>query len=202
MHDDTVSTAVVERAARAPDRSGWTTVTALGIGAFAIGTDMFVVAGVLAGLAGELGVTIGTAGLTVTVFALAYAIGAPLLSALLGARPLRQALIGSLVLFGLFNAMAAVAPTLPVLLAARALGVILGGASTAMVVGAPLGVLLAAVLSWRAAFGLVTVLAAVTVVGLLRSGVGAGPMTRSTVRERLQPMRSPSVVGTLVVTSW
>jgi predicted MFS family arabinose efflux permease len=50
--------------------------------------------------------------LTVTVFALAYATGAPLLSALLGARPLRQVLIGSLALFGLFNVLSAVAPTL------------------------------------------------------------------------------------------
>ncbi|WP_214368295.1 MFS transporter [Pseudonocardia sp. H11422] len=231
MHDDAVSTAVVDRATRTPDRDRgrWTSVAALGIGATAIGTDMFVVAGVLAGLAGDLGVTVGAAGLTVTVFALAYAIGAPLLSALLGARPLRQVLIGSLVLFGLFNAMSVVAPTLPVLLTTRvlgalaasvyvpaagaaavaavpashrgrALGVILGGASIAMVLGAPLGVLLAAMLSWRAAFGLVAVLAAVTALGLLLSSVGSGPLIRSTVRERLRPMRSRAVVVTLAVT--
>ena len=52
-------------------------VAPLGIGAFAIGTDLFVVAGVLPDLAADLGVTVGTAGLTVTVFALAYATGAP-----------------------------------------------------------------------------------------------------------------------------
>jgi predicted MFS family arabinose efflux permease len=231
MHNDAVSTAVVDRATGPPgrDRGMWTRVAVLGIGAFAIGTDLFVVAGVLTGLAGDLGVTVGAAGLTVTVFALAYATGAPLLSALLGARPLRRVLIGSLVLFGLFNVMSAVAPTFPVLLAARvlgalaasvyvpaaaaaavaavpashrgrALGVILGGASIAMVLGAPLGVLLAAMLSWRAAFVLVAVLAAVTVLGLLQSGVGSGPPTRSTVRERLRPMRSRAVVVTLAVT--
>ena len=132
-------------------------------------------------------------------------------------------------LFGLFNVMSAVAPTLPVLLAAqllaalaasvyvpaagaaavaavpsshrgRALGVILSGSSIAMVLGAPLGVLLAAMLSWRAAFGLVAVLAAGTVFGLLFSSVGSGPLIPSTVRERLRPMRSPAVVGVLGVT--
>jgi predicted MFS family arabinose efflux permease len=231
MHDDVVSTAVVDRATRppGPDRGRWTMVAALGIGAFAIGTDLFVVAGILAGLADDLGVTVGAAGLTVTVFALAYATGGPLLSALLGARPLRRVLIGSLVLFGLFNVMSAMAPTLPMLLAARvlgalaasvyvpaagaaavaavptshrgrALGVILGGASIAMLLGAPLGVLLAAMLSWRAAFGLVAVLAAVTVLGLLHSGVGSDRPTRSTVRERLRLMRSRPVVVTLAVT--
>ncbi|WP_344728936.1 MFS transporter [Pseudonocardia yunnanensis] len=211
------------------DRGRWTTVAVLGIGTFAIGTDMFVVAGVLAGLADDLGVTVGAAGLTVTVFALAYATGAPLLGALFGTRPLRRTLIGSVVLFGLFNVMSAVAPTLGVLFVARvlsalaasvyvpvagaaavaavpashrgrALGVILGGASIAMVLGAPLGVLLAALLSWRAAFTLVAVLAAVTVLGLLGSGVGSGPLIASTVRERLRPMRSPIVAATLAVT--
>jgi predicted MFS family arabinose efflux permease len=165
----------------------------------------------------------------VTVFAVAYATGAPVLGAVLGARPLRPVLIGSLLLFGLSNLVSAVSPTLAVLLAARvlgalaasvyvpaagaaavaavpasrrgrALGVILSGTSIAMLLGAPLGVLLAAMLSWRAAFGLVAVLAAGTVVVLLRSGVGSGPLTRSTVRERLRPMRRPAVVAALGVT--
>jgi hypothetical protein len=69
-----------------------------------------------------------------------------------------------------------------------------------MVLGAPLGVLLAAMLSPRAAFVLVAVLAAVTVLSLLQSGVGSDAPTRSTLRERLRPMRSRAVVVTLAVT--
>jgi predicted MFS family arabinose efflux permease len=211
------------------ERVKWRSVAPLGIGAFAIGTDLFVVAGVLPGLAADLGVTVGAAGLTVTVFALAYATGAPVLSALLGARPLRQVLIGSLVLFGLCNVASALAPGLAVLLVARvlgalaasvyipaagsaavaaapasrrgrALGVVLAGSAVATVLGAPLGVLLASHLSWRAAFGLVAVLAAATVLGLLHSSAGSGPPTRATLSERLRPMRSPAVAGTLAVT--
>jgi predicted MFS family arabinose efflux permease len=201
----------------------------LGIGAFAIGTDLFVVAGVLPDLAADLGVTVGTAGLTVTVFALAYAVGAPVLGALLAARPMRQVLIGSLVLFALCNVVSALAPGLAVLLGARvlaaltasvyvpaagaaavaaapadrrgrALGVVLAGSAVAMVLGAPLGALVASLLSWRAAFGLVAVLAVGTVVGLLRSSVGSDPPARSTLGERLRPLRSPAVAGTLAVT--
>lgn len=204
-------------------------VAPLGVGAFAIGTDLFVVAGVLADIAADVGVTVGAAGLTVTVFALAYASGAPVLGALLGTRPLRQVLIGSLVLFGLGNVVSALAPSLAVLLAARvvaalaasayipaagaaavaaasasrrgrALGVVLAGSAIATVLGAPLGVLLASQLSWRAAFGLVAMLTAVTVLGLLRSGIGSGAPSRSTLSERLRPLRSPAVVGTLAVT--
>jgi predicted MFS family arabinose efflux permease len=204
-------------------------VVPLGIGAFAIGTDLFVVAGVLPDLAADLGVTVGTAGLTVTVFALAYAVGAPVLGALLAARPMRQVLIGSLVLFALCNVVSALAPGLAVLLGARvlaaltasvyvpaagaaavaaapadrrgrALGVVLAGSAVAMVLGAPLGALVASLLSWRAAFGLVAVLAVGTVVGLLRSSVGSDPPARSTLGERLRPLRSPAVAGTLAVT--
>jgi predicted MFS family arabinose efflux permease len=117
-------------------------VAPLGVGAFAIGTDLFVVAGVLAGLAADVGVTVGAAGLTVTVFALAYASGAPVLGALLGTRPLRQVLIGSLVLFGLCNVVSALAPSIGVLLVARVLGalaasVYIPAAGSAAVAAAP-----------------------------------------------------------------
>lgn len=231
MHEDAVVMPVVDRMACAPneDLGTWTSVATVGVGMFTIGTDMFVVAGVLGGLAGDLDVTVGAAGLTVTVFALAYAIGAPLLSALLGGRRLRSVLIGSLVLFGLFNVTSAVAPSLWVLLGARvlsalsasvyvpaagaavvaavsesqrgrALAVILGGSSMAMVLGVPLGVLLAAMYSWRAAFGLIAVLASVTALGLWRSSVGTVALTYSTMGQRLQLLRSPAVVGLLSVT--
>lgn len=103
-------------------RHGWRAVGALGIGAFAIGTDMFVVAGILGGIARDLEVTVGTAGLTVTMFAMAYATGAVLLSALLGARPLRRVLIGSMALFAVLSVLTAMAPTFQVLLALRVLG--------------------------------------------------------------------------------
>jgi predicted MFS family arabinose efflux permease len=231
MPDAAAGTASVARQTRAMDRDRgrWGTVVALGTGSFAIGTDMFLVAGILVGLAGDLGVTVGAAGLMVTVFALAFATGAPLLSAALGARPRRQVLLGSIVLFGLCAVMAALAPTLPALLATRvlaalaasvyvpaasaaavaavpashrgrALGVILGGTSIAMVVGAPLGVLLAATLSWRAAFGLVAFLAAVTAVAARRSVARSAPPARSTLLDRVRPLRSGPVVGTLAVT--
>lgn len=204
-------------------------VAPLGIGAFAIGTDLFVVAGVLPGLATDLDVPVGAAGLTVTVFALAFAVGAPVLGALLGGRSTRRVLVGSLVLFAVCNVGSALASGLALLLATRvlaalaasayapaagaaavaavsegcrgrALGVVLAGSALATVLGAPLGVLLAALGSWRAAFWLVALLAAATVVALVRSGVGAGPSTRSTLAERLGPLRTPAVLRTLAVT--
>jgi predicted MFS family arabinose efflux permease len=133
------------------------------------------------------------------------------------------------VVFGVSNAVAALAPSLPVLLGARvlsalaagvyvpaagaaavaavpaaqrgrALAVVLGGASGAMVLGAPIGVLLAAASSWRAAFWLVVVLCAVAVLGLLAVGVQPGPIASASLRARLHPLRSRAIVGSLAVT--
>lgn len=207
----------------------WTAVGVLGLGAFAAGTATFVVAGVLGGLAADLGVSAGAAGLAVTVFAVGSAVGAPVLGALLAGCRQRAVLVGSLVVFGVANVLTAAAPSLPALLGARvlsalaaaafvpaagaaavaavpathrgrALAVVLGGASAAMALGAPLGVLLAAALSWRAAFALVTVLTAVAVGGLLVVPAGGGRAAASGLRDRLQPLRSRTVTGVLGVT--
>ncbi|GAA1292761.1 MFS transporter [Pseudonocardia aurantiaca] len=207
----------------------WVPVGMLGLGSFAIGTATFVVAGVLGGLAADLGVSVGAAGLTVTAFAVSCGIGGPVLSALLGVRPPRPVLVGALVVFGAANVVAAVAPSLPVLVGARvlsalaagvyvpaagaaavaampaeqrgrALAVVLGGASASMVLGAPIGVLLAAASSWRMAFGFVVVLCAVAVAGLLAVRVHAGPIPRTSLRARLRPLRSRALAGSLAVT--
>lgn len=230
MHDE-ARAAVVDRpvAARAAERAGWRAVATMSAGAFAIGTDTFVVAGLLADIAQEWRMTLGAAGLAVTVSSLAIAVGAPLLAAVLGGRPLRALLVGSLSLFAVFELVAAFAPGWGVLLVARALAALaaavyaptataaavaavpdgqrgralaamVGGASVAMTVGAPVGVLLAAATSWRAAFGLIAVLAAGAAVALLRCERESPALARTSVRERLRPLRSPEVVGLLGVT--
>jgi predicted MFS family arabinose efflux permease len=195
----------------------------------AIGTDMFVVAGLLGQIAADLEVSVGVAGVTITVFAIAYATGAPLLGALLAGRNQRRVLIMSLLIFGCCAATSALAPTLTVLLGARVLaglaasgyapaaaayavatqppdrrgrvlGVLQGASSTAMLAGAPLGLLLAAALSWRATFGLVLLTAVVAVLGLLRCDMEGVHQRRLAPRDRFALMASPAVLGTLGAT--
>jgi len=50
------------------------------LGAFAIGTETFMISGVLPTIAGDLRVSPATAGSLVTIFALSYALGSPLLA--------------------------------------------------------------------------------------------------------------------------
>lgn len=66
----------------------------LATGTFAIGRDALVIGGVLPAVARSLGVSTSSAGLLVTAFAVAYALGAPIL-AVAGARLARRTLLVS-----------------------------------------------------------------------------------------------------------
>jgi predicted ester cyclase len=78
-----------------PDRSSLRRpLIVLAIGTFAIGTEAFVIGGVLPAVARSLGVSTSSAGLLVTAFAVAYALGAPIL-AVASARLARRALLVS-----------------------------------------------------------------------------------------------------------
>jgi predicted MFS family arabinose efflux permease len=150
----------------------------LAIGTFAIGTDAFVIGGVLPAVARSLGVSASSAGLLVTAFAVAYAPGAPIL-AVASARLARRALlVSALTVFAAANALAAVAPTYALVLIARvlaalaaaafvpassavatslaptesrgrALATVVAGLTVAQVMGVPFGAFAGASLGWR-----------------------------------------------------
>ncbi|GGV70999.1 MFS transporter [Streptomyces griseoloalbus] len=201
----------------------------LAVGAFAIGTDTFVVAGVLPEVAGDLRVSTADAGWLSTLFALAYAVFAPVLGAFTGAWERRAVLVVSLTGFAVGNAASALAPSLGTLLAARvftaacaalyvpaasasagalspperrgrALAVVLGGLSAATVAGVPFGTWVAADLGWRATFWLLAGLGV-----LCAAAVAAGlPQVRLPaapgLAARLAPARDPRVLLTVTTT--
>ncbi|MEV8014858.1 MFS transporter [Streptomyces sp. NPDC086554] len=165
------------------------------LGAFTLGLDAYVMAGLLPVVAADLGTTVSLAGQMVTVFTLAYAVSAPLVAGLVqGVRP-RVLIIASLGVFTLGNGLTALAPSLAVLLLSRAvagvgagvysalstaaasalapqerrgraLALVMGGMSTGTVLGVPLGVLLAERAGWRATMWAVTGLGALALAGL------------------------------------
>src|SRR4051794_894077 len=91
----------------------------LTLGMFALGTDAFVVAGVLPAIAKDTGVTEALAGQLVTAFALAYGLGAPFLAAFTSRWPRNRVLLSALGLFGLANLGSALVPTFPLLMLTR-----------------------------------------------------------------------------------
>ncbi|MFE6687899.1 MFS transporter [Streptomyces sp. NPDC057743] len=167
----------------------------LTLGAFTLGLDAYVMAGLLPVLAQDVGTRLSLAGQLVTVFTLAYAICAPLVAGLLsGVRP-RLLILAALAVFTVGNGLTALAPSLATLLAARivagagagvysalstaaaaalvpeekrgrALALVMGGMSAGTVLGVPIGVLLAEHTGWRATLWLVTGLGAVALGGL------------------------------------
>ena len=159
-------------------------VYVLGAGTFVLGTTEFVIAGLLPDVARDLAVSIPRAGLLISAFAVAMAVGAPLLTVLTLRLPRRATLLGALVLFVAGQVFGALAPDYGTLLVARvvtaaatgafwavagvltvglvdpshrarALSVLLGGLTVANVLGVPLGTMVGQHLGWRATFWLI-----------------------------------------------
>ncbi|MGW3265877.1 MFS transporter [Streptomyces sp. NPDC001056] len=188
------TTAGIHSPAPASSSPAWgRPVAVLALGSFAMGTDSFVLAGILPQIAHGLHISTGAAGQTITAFALTYGLAAPFLAALTSRLPRKPLLAVALALFVLANLASAAAPNLPLLLTARvvaglgaalytpnasaaaaalagparrgrALSVILGGLTVGTVFGVPVGTAIGQHLSWEA--GLVFV-AAVGVLALL-----------------------------------
>ena len=115
-------------AAGSHDRDRWFAVWSVALGSFALVFSEVIPVGLLPHISSGLGVSVGLAGLMVVVPAVTAAVAAPLLT-LSSSRIERRLLLRSLALLVLAsNVVAAVAPSLGLMLAARAiLGLGIGG---------------------------------------------------------------------------
>lgn len=91
----------------------------LALATFAVGTDGYVIAGLLPAIAADLTVSTPAAGQLVTVFALTLAISAPITGALTGSLDRRSALLIALAVFVIGNAATALGTGYEVVMAAR-----------------------------------------------------------------------------------
>ena len=166
------------------------------LGAFAIGTETFMISGVLPTIAADLRVSPATAGSLVTIFALAYAVGSPVLAVATADFERKRMLSVALGVFAIANVLAALAPSFFWLAAARvalalsagafmpaavafatamhspaqrgrAIALVYAGMTLATVVGVPAGTLVASLANWRATFLGVGALSAVAVLGVV-----------------------------------
>lgn len=201
----------------------------LALVAFVVGTDDFVVAGVLPGLAGGFAVSEAVAAQLVTVFSVVYAVAAPVL-AMATARLPRRAVLGvGLAVFALANAGAVVASSFGVLMAMRVLaalagaavtpvafavaagmappgregryiGTVAGGLTLALVAGVPVGTWLSGMWGWRATFGFVAVLAGVACLVVPALLPALPGGPRLRVRRRLALLTRPPIVAAVLGT--
>src|SRR3546814_353123 len=91
----------------------------LALGTFAIGTESFLVAGLLPDIAADVGVSLDSAGHLIGWFAATYAVAAPIMAALTGRFERRAVLLLSLAVFTAANLAAAFAPDFHTLLILR-----------------------------------------------------------------------------------
>jgi predicted MFS family arabinose efflux permease len=201
----------------------------LALGTFAVGTESFVVAPLLPAIARDLGVPIVAAGWLVTVFALFYAFGAPVLAVALANVERKRLLVGVLGVFVLANLFAAFAQSFTQLLLARAvlallaglymasanavatamvephqrgraIAIVVGGSAAATALGVPIGSFLGNTADWRMTFVMIAVFAAAGVVGLAFGLRRDLPRSVSTLSERLAVGRRPDILHGLLVT--
>lgn len=201
----------------------------LALGAFAIGTEGYVIAGLLPGIAGDLAVSLPMAGQLVTAFALTYALASPLLAVATAALERRRVMLLSLGLFVVGNLLAALAHGYALLMAARvvmalasasfmpaasahaaaaapperrgrALAIIYSGLTFAMAIGTPLGVVIGHRYGWRFTFVGVAAFASLAMVGLRAALVSTGAGVAATLGERLAVARRPDVLWVLAST--
>ena len=200
------------------------------LGAFAIGAETFMVSGVLPQIAADLHVTAAAAGSLVTIFAVAYAFGSPLIAAATAGVERKRLLIVAIGAFAAANLVAAVAPNFASLAAARALlaltagtfmpaaiafatalvsaerrgraiATIYGGMTAATVIGVPAGTYLASFAGWRAPFFGVAIVAALAAIGVAVVLPRVVGARVAGYGERLAVARRPAVLQMLTLTA-
>lgn len=199
----------------------------LAMGGFAIGTTEFASMSLLPFFAADFRVDEPAAGHAISAYALGVVLGAPLI-AVIGARFARRTqLLALMAVFALGNALTALAPSFGWMIAARflaglphgayfgiaalvaaslvpqdrrsrAIGQVMLGLTSATIIGVPLANLLGQAVGWRASFGLVSILALLTIL-LCALFVPRDQAGRSDPLKELGALKSGRVWMTLAI---
>ena len=202
-------------------------------GIFLMGTTEFMLAGLLPDVASDLGVDVTRAGLLITAFAVGMIVGPPVMALATLRLPARATLIGALTVFAAGHVVAALSDSFAVVTvsrvitalatgtfwavgavvatavagpgaSARALAVMSGGLSLAVVAGVPLGTFASLFTGWRGPFWMLAALALVIGVAVLRLAPATVGEASSEVSVRseiaaLRPWRTWVVLAVIVL---
>ncbi|GAA3701764.1 MFS transporter [Nonomuraea antimicrobica] len=200
----------------------------LALATFAVGTDSYVIAGLLPSIATDLRVSTPAAGQLVTVFALVMALSAPVMGALTSGLDRRSALLVALGVFVAGNVVTALGTEYAVVMIARvvtaigagainsaasstaaavapperrgrALAFVMGGLTLATVLGLPLGTLIGRT-DWHLTLWAVAGIGLVAALGIA-VGLPKVTLPAASLGERLRPLRQGRVAGLLAVTT-
>ncbi|MBB3113287.1 DHA1 family putative efflux transporter-like MFS transporter [Paenibacillus phyllosphaerae] len=196
---------------------------------FLVGTSEFIIAGILDKVAADIGVSVSAAGQLITVFSLAYAFGTPFLMAFTARMERRKLLLYALALFVVGNGVTVLFPGFEFLVGSRvllalstgvfvvtaltvasklapadrqgsAIATLVMGFSTALIIGVPLGRVIAASYDWRMIFagiGVLGLLAMLLIAYTIPRTDGEAPVP---IRQQLALLSQPRIVIALSIT--
>lgn len=162
---------------------------------FIVGMVELIISGLLDLIAEDLHVSIGAAGFLVTIFSLIFAIASPILLLVTAKVERKKLTLIFLVFFLIGNIISVLSPTYSVLLIGRiltalsgalliilclvmaprivepkyrgrAIGIVSMGVSGSLVLGVPIGLMLGETFSWRAPFIFISILTALSIMGV------------------------------------
>lgn len=189
----------------------------LALGMFALGTDSFVVAGVLPEVTHSFHVSIGAAGQMTTIYAVTTGILAPIIATLAARVERKTLLLTGLVIFVLANLATAIAPNFAFAMATRALAgaagatfsttaissaavmvpperrggaiaVVIAGLSLSTALGAPIGALIGGLGDWHWTMVFVAALAVSAAIGVALLLSHIPLLPPVTLAQRLSPL--------------
>ncbi|MFD1956830.1 MFS transporter [Paenibacillus thailandensis] len=201
----------------------------LALGSFAIGTEGFMIGGLLPTLAAALHVSTALAGQLVTVFSLVYAVSSPLLTTLTGRMERRKLLFGSLLLLAAGNVMCGLASSYGLMLTGRivaalgaglfspgavaaastlappakrgsAVSIVIAGQTVSLILGVPFGTWVALTFDWRTTFWIVGGLTLLAALAIRLLFPQVAPAGVIGMRERLSYLKRPELLSALLTT--
>ncbi|MHA4764584.1 MFS transporter [Bacillus altitudinis] len=206
-----------------------TVVYLLALAAFLIGTIEYIITGIIQMVADDLQVTTSAAGLLVTSLALSAAIGAPIVIALTINMDRRKILSWMLIIFTLSNIITSVSHSFEMVLMTRvlqgisggtaivvamavatrlverekrgtAIGIILMGLSSSLVLGVPIGTFLSSMIGWKALFAAIGVITLIPLIVVYRRIPSMKEQEPVTLRMQLSILKDKRILLAVAVT--
>ena len=196
---------------------------------FVIGTDDFIIAGLLPAIAADLHVSEAAAGQLVTIFSIIYAVAAPPIAVATARWPRKTLIVGGLLVFAALNIATAFAPTYAVLMVLRvlaalvaasitpavfgmagrlaapervgqAMGVVAAGLTVSLFVGVPIGSLLGTTFGWRSTFVAVALLTVAVLIACAALLPRLSGAPEIGVRQQLSILSRPAILTCVIGT--
>ncbi|ASJ55175.1 MFS transporter [Brevibacillus formosus] len=201
----------------------------LTLAVFLIGTVEYLISGIIQTVAADLSVTTSSAGLLVTAFALSAAVGAPIVIAATIHLDRKKLLLMMLGIFMLSNWLVYVSPSFEMMLVTRmiqglsggvatvvamavstrlveegnrgrAIGIILMGLSSSLVLGLPVGTFLSEGIGWRLLFIFIGLLGLVPLLVIYKKVSPIKAQEAVTPRAQLAVIKNKKILAAVVIT--